>query len=75
MVRSRLCYNRAMATSESHPIRVDWLPLPWRGRVGLTFAPGKHADSYMGFRWTRDLDMDLARLRSRVRRNPPGHPD
>lgn len=50
-------------TSASHPIRVDWLPTPWLGKVGLTFAPGKkQADAASGS-WERDLQTDLARLR------------
>lgn len=31
-------------TSESHPIRVDYVPadaVGLRGRIGMTFAPGK----------------------------------
>lgn len=56
-----------MATSESHPIRVDWLPTSEAGpgRVGLTFAPGKKATSsiYGGPGSNRDLAADLARLR------------
>ncbi len=49
-------------TSEDSPIRVDHLPLEHPGRVGLTFAPGKHQRSKDGFRWARDLDADLDRL-------------
>jgi protein-tyrosine phosphatase len=52
-----------MRTSETDPIRVDFLApadvgLP--GRIGLTFAPGKK-DRFG--RWHRDLDADLQRLR------------
>ena len=50
-------------TSETDPIRVDWLNTPWPGRVGLTFAPGKKVDSLFGWRWERDLRQDLARFR------------
>ena len=52
-------------TSESHPIRVDFLPqqaLELPGRLGLTFAPGKKTDETDG-RWERDLETDLQRLR------------
>lgn len=50
-----------MFTSESHPIRVDFIEpehhgLP--GRLGLTIAPGKKDE-----RWHRDLETDLVRLR------------
>ncbi len=52
-----------MKTSETDPIRVDFLApadvgLP--GRIGLTFAPGKK-DRFGP--WDRDLDADLQRLR------------
>ena len=33
-----------------------------RGRVGITFLPGKKHDGFTGPHW-RDLDLDLARLR------------
>ncbi len=52
-------------TSETHPIGVDFVAardLPARGRLGLTFAPGKHAPGLHGL-WRRDLATDLARLR------------
>jgi protein-tyrosine phosphatase len=51
-------------TSESDPIRVDFLAaeaLPGPGRLGMTFAPGKKAHGIAG-RWERDLDADLERL-------------
>lgn len=53
-------------TSLSHPIRVDFVPpdaLRLPGRLGLTFAPGKKQHGMTG-RWDRDLDTDLARLRT-----------
>jgi protein-tyrosine phosphatase len=52
-------------TSLTHPIRVDWLPREGEGpagAVGMTFAPGKRCDSTYGFRWDRDLDLDLEQL-------------
>jgi CRISPR-associated protein (TIGR02584 family) len=51
-------------TSTSHPILVDWLAGIPEGRVGLTFAPGKHSESFYnpGTRWRRDLAMDLDEL-------------
>ncbi|MDA1004542.1 MAG: ADP-ribosylglycohydrolase family protein [Chloroflexi bacterium] len=53
----------SVRTSESHPIRVDWLPTPWRGKVGLTLAPGKQNNhSISGPPWRRDLQQDLERL-------------
>lgn len=57
---------RIEKTSESHPIRVDFLPPEARlgpDRVGLMFAPGKQADGVDG-PWRRDLETDLVRLRS-----------
>jgi len=54
--------SRATKTSVSDPIRVDFLPLNLRGRIGLTFAPGKKALSLTGIRWERDLHTDLDRL-------------
>ena len=53
-------------TSLSHPIRVDFVPtdeLRLRGRLGLIFAPGKTQHGMTGH-WDRDLDTDLARLRT-----------
>ncbi|MCC7364824.1 MAG: ADP-ribosylglycohydrolase family protein [Dehalococcoidia bacterium] len=50
-------------TSETDPIRVDWLPVPWLGRVGLTFAPGKRQRHAASGAWERDLAADLHRLR------------
>jgi hypothetical protein len=52
-------------TSDSDPIRVDFVPgeahgLP--GRLGLTFAPGKCGKGVYAV-WDRDLAKDLARLR------------
>ncbi|MEO8538746.1 MAG: ADP-ribosylglycohydrolase family protein [bacterium] len=49
-------------TSDSHPIRVDWLPTPFPGRIGLTFAPGKKDPSAATGAWDRDLRADLQRL-------------
>ena len=49
-------------TSQTHPIRVNFLPSSLEGKVGLTFAPGKHSTSKGGARWERDLAVDLDRL-------------
>lgn len=51
-------------TSLTHPIRVDWLKIPWPGRVGLTFAPGKKQPNAATGAWDRDLAVDLAGLRA-----------
>jgi protein-tyrosine phosphatase len=55
-------------TSETHPLRVDWIAGFEGGRLGLTFAPGKHQVSQrMPAPWARDLEADLARLRGEWR--------
>lgn len=52
------------------PLRVDWLAAAerdgLRGRLGLTFLPGKRGASlrYPGRVYRRDLDVDLATLRA-----------
>ncbi len=50
-------------TSESHPIRADFVELVpgIPGRLGMTFAPGKH-HAGKSSSWRRDLDTDLGRL-------------
>jgi protein-tyrosine phosphatase len=54
---------RDVKTSVSHPIRGDWISQELPGKIGLTFAPGKHAYArYEGGQWERDLDADLDRL-------------
>jgi hypothetical protein len=54
-----------LRTSDSDPIRVDFVPQDahgLRGRLGLTFAPGKCGKGVYAH-WERDLRTDLARLR------------
>lgn len=49
---------RSVASSDSHPLRVDFLSdTPGPGRIGMTFAPGKKDAG-----WDRDLEADLERL-------------
>jgi len=48
-----------LRTSESDPIRVDWVDVEGPGRLGLTLAPGKRTPT----EWRRDLQVDLDRLR------------
>jgi protein-tyrosine phosphatase len=50
-----------LRTSLAYPLRIDWLDPP--SRVGLTLAPGQHRDSTRGFRWARDLELDLQELK------------
>ena len=55
-----------MHTSDSNPIRLDFVPvsaLGLRGRVGMTFAPGKKAPGVAGT-WDRSLAADLQRLQN-----------
>lgn len=49
-------------TSFTHPIRIDPLPVG-NGLLGLTFCPGKKADSLYGAPWDRDLEIDLDAVR------------
>jgi protein-tyrosine phosphatase len=51
-------------TSESHPIRIDWLRIDGPGRLGMTFAPGKKKSRavYGNYAWDRDLGTDLEAL-------------
>lgn len=59
-----------MRTSESHPIRVDFIDdrrFPLLGNLGMTFAPGKKQSDAMSGVWDRDLRADLKRLRERYR--------
>jgi protein-tyrosine phosphatase len=51
-----------MRTSETHPIRIDPLPVG-NGLLGLTFCPGKRGDSVYGAPWARDLETDLTAIR------------
>ena len=55
-----------MKTSKSHPIRVDWVhPDELKGRIGLTFCPGKKQKYALTGSWSRHLDMDMARLKDK----------
>lgn len=52
-------------TSQSHPIRVDYLGddvAPFRGLIGMTFAPGKHQPHGATGSWARSLPADIERL-------------
>ncbi len=50
-------------TSTTHPIRIDWVSLGGRGRIGMTFCPGKVQDDAWTGRWRRDLGTDLLAIR------------
>jgi ADP-ribosylglycohydrolase/protein-tyrosine phosphatase len=62
--RSGRVAGPGVRTSETHPIRVDWLVHQTTpGKVGLTIAPGKHSVAkYSTGQWARDLDQDLGVL-------------
>jgi protein-tyrosine phosphatase len=52
-------------TSTTHPLKVDWVPrtvLGTKGRVGMTFAPGKCNEHGVTGIHRRSMDEDLARL-------------
>jgi ADP-ribosylglycohydrolase/protein-tyrosine phosphatase len=57
-------------TSQTHPIRLDFAARDdvlgrsiHRGRIGMTFAPGKVQPNASTGAWKRDLELDLRRLR------------
>ena len=50
-------------TSQSHPLQIDTLGPVGRGRLGLTFCPGKRDPHAQTGAWDRDLDTDLRILR------------
>ncbi|KAL6045112.1 COX3 domain-containing protein [Balamuthia mandrillaris] len=48
-------------TSDSHALVVDFIPVEdaEHGRLGMSFAPGKHQQRALYGPWKRDLDKDL----------------
>lgn len=51
-------------TSLTHPLRIDELRVDGvGGRIGITFCPGKCADSVHGAPWARDVDIDVRAIR------------
>jgi len=47
-------------TSQTHPIRIDFVETQFKGLIGLTFCPGKtqmHPQS--GAPWNRSLEQDI----------------
>ena len=51
-------------TSRSHPLEIDELATPGGGRIGITFAPGKHQPHASSGAWARDLAADLDAVKS-----------
>lgn len=53
----------APRTSVIHPLRIDAVPAPGGGLIGMTFCPGKiQRDAFTGA-WDRDLALDLDAIR------------
>ncbi|MBN48489.1 MAG: hypothetical protein CMN85_03050 [Spongiibacteraceae bacterium] len=48
-----------LRTSESDPLHIYTFTVPEGGKIGMTICPGKHAPSYSGPTWKRDMDRDL----------------
>ena len=48
-----------LRTSESDPLHIYTFTVPEGGKIGMTICPGKHAPSYSGPTWQRDMDRDL----------------
>ena len=58
-------FPKVTHTSESHPIEVDWVPswaLGSKGRLGMTFAPGKRNKKGTHGEHLRSMAKDLDRL-------------
>ncbi|MBT3210651.1 MAG: hypothetical protein HN345_01430 [Planctomycetaceae bacterium] len=54
-----------MKTSKSHPLRIDWVRIDdQKGKIGLTFCPGKKQNHAMTGSWDRDLETDIAAIKS-----------
>jgi ADP-ribosyl-[dinitrogen reductase] hydrolase len=54
-----------MKTSKSHSLRIDWVYIDDKtGKIGLTFCPGKKQKYAMTGSWNRDLETDIAAIKS-----------
>jgi ADP-ribosyl-[dinitrogen reductase] hydrolase len=53
----------APRTSVSHPLRIDAVPAPGGGLIGMTFYPGKVQRQAFTGAWDRDLALDLDAIR------------
>jgi len=49
-------------TSDTHPLQITFVEIPGKGRIGMTFCPGKHDPHAMTGPWERDLQTDLAAI-------------
>ena len=56
--------NDLIRTSESHPLRIDAIPVGENGGlIGLTLCPGKHQLGAMTGNWQRSLALDVGAIR------------
>ncbi len=54
-----------MKTSISHPLRIDSVQVDNRkGKIGITLCPGKKQAHGMTGSWDRDLETDIAAIKS-----------
>lgn len=51
-------------TSATHPLRIDAVPAPGGGLIGMTFCPGKVQPNGFTGAWDRDLGLDLDAIRA-----------
>ncbi len=53
-------------TSDTHPIYINFVDHSWgesKGKLGITFAPGKKQPQGLSGVWHRDLNKDLQRIK------------
>jgi len=50
-------------TGITHPLRIDAVATPGGGQIGMTFCPGKKQRDSISGAWSRDLGLDLDRIR------------
>ena len=56
--------SKKMYTSESHPLRIDAIPVGEQGGlIGMTLCPGKYQHNAISGDWNRSLELDVAALR------------
>ncbi|MEP6389012.1 MAG: cyclin-dependent kinase inhibitor 3 family protein [Halioglobus sp.] len=52
-----------MRTSQDYPLQIDFVSSPAaKGRIGMTFCPGKKQQGAMTGDWDRDLALDLGAI-------------
>ena len=49
-------------TTDTHPLQIAFVETPGKGKIGMTFCPGKHDPHAMTGPWERDLESDLAAI-------------